>query len=318
VIRDVDEVLQAAGGDLPERVGASIVQAMLGGFRSDRVAWAFLAGYQAAIFRMFPGQEPMSLASFSVTEASGNRPRDILTRVEPIGTDQLRVNGSKSWVAAGPACDHLMVAAVMQPDAEAKRRQSVQWPEIRMLVVPAGAGGVNFHAARPQPFIPELPHTGVDLDEVTLPVSALEPGDGYAGFVKPFRSAEDVHIAIAMLAYLVRCGREYQWPREQIEEMVALLAGLSGTASMGLDQPATHIALGGLLPAVNRVYARVDQLWNDTLNAGHAGVAARVERWQRDQKLFGMAKQVRQLRLTRAWDRLEAVTSPGTGGGTPG
>ena len=58
-------------------------QALLGGFDADRVGWAFASGYQAALRALLPELPADAVAAFCVTEESGNRPRDIHTRITP-------------------------------------------------------------------------------------------------------------------------------------------------------------------------------------------------------------------------------------------
>ena len=74
---------------------ASIGQAIVGGFRADRAGWAFAAGYQASLRRILPDLGREVVAAFCVTEEGGNRPRDILTRIEPAAGGRFRVTGSK-------------------------------------------------------------------------------------------------------------------------------------------------------------------------------------------------------------------------------
>lgn len=283
-------------GDRPTNVSATL--AAYAGFRADRVAWAFLAGYQSAILSMFDDHPSTLIGSFSVTETHGNRPRDMTTHITARDNDRLQLDGAKSWVAAGADCDVLLVAA--QDHRNASDLSTGDRPIIRMLRVPANTAGISFVEGRPQSVVPELIHSGVTFEGVTLPASCLVPGDGYAGYVKPFRTAEDIHIAIAMLAYLLRCARQLEWPAEFIERNVGLFCALGGAASMPPGSAVTHVVLGDLLRELGGVYEHADRCF-----ASSAGGAA-VDRWQRDRPLFQMASRVRGQRLARAWETIAA------------
>ena len=90
-------------GDRCDSPGAdSTALAIAGGFAADRVGWAFASGYQAALRALVPGLSHDTLAAFCVTEAEGNRPRDIRTTIVPQPDGTLRIDGSKRWTTLGP------------------------------------------------------------------------------------------------------------------------------------------------------------------------------------------------------------------------
>jgi acyl-CoA dehydrogenase len=124
------------------------------------------------------------------------------------------------------------------------------------------------------------------------------PHDGYEAYVKPFRSIEDLHVTLAVLAYLLREGRARQWPAAFNEELVAALSLLMQLARDDARAATTHIALAGALRIAHRLYANALPLWD----AASADPAAR--RWQRDAPLFEVAGTAREQRAVRAWERL--------------
>src|SRR5262245_64072366 len=77
--------------------------AIAGGFAADRVGWAFASGYQAALRALLPDLPRATLAAFCVTEADGNRPRDIRTTIAPQPDGALRIDGAKRWTTLGPS-----------------------------------------------------------------------------------------------------------------------------------------------------------------------------------------------------------------------
>ena len=74
--------------------------ALRGGFASDRVGWAFAAGYQSALRQLIQvnggSVDDHELLAMCATEAGGNRPRDIETRIAGDGAGGVTVTGRNS------------------------------------------------------------------------------------------------------------------------------------------------------------------------------------------------------------------------------
>lgn len=272
----------------------AVAQAVLGGFDADRVGWAFAAGYQAALRALLPQLPGDAVAAFCVTEESGNRPRDIHTRLTPLADGAWSVSGAKRWTTLGPDSSVLLVVGAM-PSADAAQR-----PQLKVVRVPSGAAGLTLLPMPETRFVPEVPHARVQLDAVRVEAAALLPGDGYADYVKPFRSVEDAHVTLAVLAYLLREARARGWPSSFAERLYALLVALAEVAAADAAAPATHVALAGALAFAHQLYAEAGTLW-----AG-LGADAAAQRWGRDAALFGVASSARGQRAARAWERLRA------------
>src|SRR5512133_2896861 len=60
-----------------------ILGAIAGGYAADRLAWAFSAGYQAALRALVPQLPAAALVSLCVSETAGNHPRAIQTSLSP-------------------------------------------------------------------------------------------------------------------------------------------------------------------------------------------------------------------------------------------
>jgi alkylation response protein AidB-like acyl-CoA dehydrogenase len=269
-------------------------QALLGGFDADRVGWAFASGYQAALRALQPDLPAEAVAAFCVTEESGNRPRDIRTRIEPAEGGGWRLSGAKRWTTLGPDSSVLLVVGALPADGPASRvvlkvaRVAVGTPGLQLLPMPAPR------------FVPEVPHARVQLDAVAVAASALLPGDGYEAYVKPFRTIEDTLVTLAVLAYLLREARQRAWPAAFAEASCGTIAALIGVARAAPDAPATHLALAGALAQAQLLYAQASALWA----AADDDPASR--RWQRDAALFQVAGSARAQRAARAWERLRA------------
>ena len=266
--------------------------ALRGGFAADRVGWAFAAGYQSALRQLIQVNggtvDDHELLAMCATEAGGNRPRDIETRLVDNGPGGITVTGRKTWTTLGSACTGLLV--VGRVDGGENDR-----PALKIARVDTHAQGVSLVEKPPLDFVPEVPHVAAVFDGAEA--EALMPGDGYSDFVKPFRTVEDTFIALAVQAWLVREGRARGWPRSFLESLIASQAGLAAVAAQPAGAPATHIALAGALARTNDLYQQADALWADERDAA-------AERWRRDRPLFQVAGKPRAMRAQRAWESL--------------
>ncbi|HLA36686.1 MAG TPA: hypothetical protein VJ001_17630 [Rhodocyclaceae bacterium] len=272
--------------------GPPLEAAIRGGFAADRVAWAFASGYQAALRILFPGLAPEVLATLCVSEESGNRPRDIRTRFSRSEEGGWSISGVKRWSSFGVSCSALFVVGAIGDEAATGR------PTLRVARVAANTPGVSIAAMADTPFVPEIVHACVRLDAVRVPAAALLDGDGYARYVKPFRTVEDICVGAASLAYLLREARARAWPRGFIERAAACLAALAHQADEAYDDAAAQVALSGVLLWAQQLRTEAGDYWA----AQPEDDAAR--RWRRDLDLFKVAASARELRVDRAWRRL--------------
>jgi hypothetical protein len=276
-----------------------IDHAILGGYAADRLAYAFASGYQSALHALVPDLPPERFASLCVTERGGGHPRAIETRLTPDGTHPgpdspcaYRVTGQKRWAMRSPEAGVLLVAASEGTDERGRNR-------LRLVHVESTAPGVTLQPMPEPPFIPEMGHDDVDLAGVRVARGAVYPGDGFARYVRPFRTAEDLHVLAATLAYLLREIRLHDLPRSFAERYAGLLVGLGALAAADLSAPETHVALAGLLELSRPAIVEINHVWGRTESPAHA-------RWERDRVLLTVTTSVREKRLSRAWDRLDA------------
>lgn len=269
-----------------------VALAIAGGFAADRVGWAFASGYQAALRALVPDLSQDTLAAFCVTEAQGNRPRDIHTTITPQAGGMLRIDGAKRWTTLGPSGAVLLIVGGLAMASEGQR------PTLRVARVPVPTPGLILQAMPPTRFVPEVPHAEVLMQDLRVSASALLPGDGYDGYVKPFRTIEDAHVTLAVLAYLLREARTRRWPANFTEQLVAALVLFSELATEDAHASTTHVALAGALHFAHRLYLDAQPLWAE------AGEDPAAMRWQRDAALFDVAGTARRQRAQRAWERL--------------
>src|SRR4051812_18894114 len=202
----IDLVKALLADRAPSAEDLPIDRAILAGARARKVADAFLAGYQAALRALIPTLPGDRLSCLCATEEGGAHPRAIATRLERDGAGY-RLTGRKRWVTGGPLADLLLGVASTGLDDAGKNR-------LRLVRVDAHAPGVTLHPMPETPFTPEIPHAEVELAGVQLGEDALEPGDGYDRYLKPFRTVEDCHVHAAVLAYVLGVARRSGWPRD--------------------------------------------------------------------------------------------------------
>ena len=93
--------------------GTPVDRALAGGFAADRPAWAFAAGYQAAIQCLMPEIDNARIAAICITEKGGPHPARIQCRL----TADRGVGAGGALTARrnlfrGPRGRHLLVAAL--------------------------------------------------------------------------------------------------------------------------------------------------------------------------------------------------------------
>jgi hypothetical protein len=275
-----------------------IDQAILGGFCADRLGYAFASGYQAALHALFPDLPPDRVAALCVTERGGGHPRAIETRLEPAspvardgaGAPAYRLTGKKRWATLSGGAAVLLVAASTGADGAGRN-------VLRLVRVESTAPGVRRVPMPEPPFTPELGHDEVELSGVAVAEADVYPGDGFARYVRPFRTIEDIHVSAAIYAYLIREIRLHGLPAPLTERLAGLLAALRALAAADPSAPDTHIALAGVQELSRAPIDELDRLWSKTESPAHA-------RWDRDRLLLTVASNTRERRRQRAWERL--------------
>ena len=281
---------------LSARHARPIAGAIAGGFAADRLAWAFCAGYQAALRALTPRLPADALASLCVSEAGGNHPRAIQATLTPHPDfpGKFYLDGAKRWTTLGPDSALLLVAARVAGASDAAR------VPLKLALLRQETPGVTLRPMSEIRFIPEVAHAEVRFERVLVAQQDLLEGDGYARYVKPFRTLEDLHVHAAILAYCLREARRLAWPHAWIERALAALYALAALAHEDATSPATHIALAGALASGAALLADAEAFWQAA--SGDAASA----RWKRDRALLTVAATARDKRLVRAWERISA------------
>jgi acyl-CoA dehydrogenase len=277
----------AAGERLP------FDQALRGGFAADRLGYAFASGYQAALRALVPDLPITRVASLCVTERGGGRPRAIEATLRPSSEGGYRLDGEKRWATLADDGGLFLVAATTGADEQGRSR-------IRVALVDSSAPGVTVSRMPETPFIPEIPHAELRFEAVLVSEEAILPGDGYARYIRPFRTVEDIHVNGALFAYLIGEARRHGFAQSWIERLSAGIAALRGLAQSDPDSPAVHIALAGVFRTYAAWMSEFEALWAKGESPAHA-------RWERDRLLLGVAESARISRLEKAWERLSVL-----------
>jgi hypothetical protein len=271
-----------------------IARALVGGRVADRVGYAFTAGYVSAIRWLVPAMGRDELTALCVTEEGSAHPRAVQATLTEDklrgGGKHFRLIGEKSFVTNADLATRLVVAASAGTTPDGKN-------DIRMVLVERDAGGVNLVPREPLPFIPEVAHGRVRFEDVDIPGEALLPGDGYTGYVKPFRTIEDIHVFGGLLGYLVRIAMRYRWPEAAVEELLSLVASVWSLAGADEGAPSVHVALGGLHGRMSSFLEEYSGYWEQTDDDTR-------RRWERDRPLMNIAGEARTRRLKKAWRRI--------------
>jgi hypothetical protein len=268
------------------------LRALVTGAHAPCVAFAFAAGYQAALERMLGPAPGSPFRALCVTEMRGNRPRDITTALSR-QDGAWRLSGEKSFVTGGSVAAQLCIAARVE-GAPAER------PELRMVCIPADRAGVTIGELAPLPYVTELPHARLLLAGVRVEDHEVLPGDGYTAYVKPFRTLEDIHVELGVLGLLIRQLRRVPDSRARIERLLALVGSLHAASAIAPLDPATHLLLAGQRAQLLSLLTELDGAWESIAPEFHAG-------WQRDSRLLSVAQTARDARTQRAWSTLDRI-----------
>lgn len=295
---DTDELLRALFGGPSPRAGlgdpaSTVERAILGGYAARDVGEAFRAGYLAAIARLGGSARHGCLAA---SEEGGAHPKNIRTRLTPSGEGYV-LDGAKTWVTLATEVEELLVVATVG-EHEGKNL-------LRVARVPTGREGITLTPRPPTPFAPEIVHATATFTGVRVGEDELFPGDGYAEYVKPFRTIEDIHVGAAVLAFLVATARRHALSSAVLVDLLPLLLAARTLASCDPKAPETHVALAGVFAGLSRL------LGADTTTAALEAMPEDERgKLRRDLPLLLVAERARALRLTAALEAIARRTSP--------
>jgi acyl-CoA dehydrogenase len=267
-------------------------RAMAAALQMDRLGWAFASGYQEALRHLVPALDGSCKVALCATEEGGNHPRAIAARLVPQG-DAWRLDGHKRFTTLGTHAEELLVVASEGTGDDGRNRLVV-------VRVPASREGVRVEAMPTLPFVPEVPHAESVFEGVRVEPGDRLEGDGYARYLKPFRTVEDLHVHAALLAWLLGCARRFDWPREHWGRLLACVVTARSLLLASPEAPAVHVALAGLLAHTEAVVHAMEPCWATATEPVRA-------RWLRDRPLLAVAGKARSQRAEAAFERLNKI-----------
>lgn len=270
------------------RHALSIDRAVAAGFAADRLGWAFVGGYHAALGRLAPSLDPEVPAALAATEDGGAHPRAIATTLRPTADNAWILQGAKGFVTLGRSARTLLVVASTGADELGRNA-------LRVARVDARAPGVTLADLPAVPFAPEVTHARATFDGVRVAAADLLPGDGYTEFLKPFRTIEDLHVLAASLGYLTAVARRHALAPSLVAALAAHLVTARALAAAPPASPSVHVALDGLFALARGTIASLEGAWPD---------GAERARWERDRGILHVADRARAQRFQRAWGEL--------------
>lgn len=273
----------------PDGEASTVARAIRGGARADRLGFAFVAGYFAALDGLDP-EGAGRTACVAATEVAGVHPRAIETTLARTAGG-LVVRGQKTFVTLADRADDLLIVARREEDDARGRKQLVA------IRIPSARDGIRIENRPPTAFAPEVPHARVLLEDVEVAEDEVLPGDGWDDWLRPFRTVEDVHVLGATAGYLVALAAAHDRVDAIGAELAAVIAITLGIEREGWARSGGHLALEGAL--------RLGRAAHERLVAALPEAAAEERRrLERDAPLLLVAEAARQKRLAGATGRI--------------
>ncbi len=255
--------------------------------QADRLAWAFFSGYQGAIQSAFPGHASVGHAgAFCVNES--HRKISEITTTLTANDGGLTLSGSKAWVLAEFQELDLFVLAKKAGGPEAGPGS------MSVVHLSIDSPGVSHGDVRPQPMVPEIPHSSIEFNAVRLEPEQVIDGDGYADFAKPFRLREDLFVTSCALAYLLGEAKSGKWPTAWIQRCISVMSMMHQCTELDPKEVKTHILVAGALSFSGEVIRESEELW--TLHQ-----TDERNRWHRDKPILELGKDARRQRAMTSW-----------------
>jgi len=184
------------------------------GAQSATPGMAFLTGYQNAIRCLDPKCPVDELAAFCVSEKGIKRPWDMATSLSD-SEDGYYLDGQKGYVMLLPNDLDRMYVVAKNDDGQ-----------LRCLYLQADSLGVTPTETLAAPFVKDIPHAGAHFNKVHIPVEQLFDFDGHQQANKPFRYWEDMHVGLAMMAWMLRELIENGQLLSELDDIVELICQL--------------------------------------------------------------------------------------------
>lgn len=256
-------------------------KALFGGFTCQQFSFAFMAGYQAALEKMFPTIAPNELKALCVSEAKGGHPKAINTTLL-----NHQINGVKTYITAGSDVAHLLVLCKTNQFANGRPLLKMAYlrhptPEVAIT---------DFEL----PFMKEIKHGKLTLKDAKITANQILEGDGFSDYTKPFRTLEDILVATAYQAMLLRQAVDNNWEEGVRDQLLLNIYTLKNLLTLPPNHKETHLLLTAneeqfknLLPAIE-------------LNITNHSSAEFKADWIMNKKVAFLGEKLKAIRLSKA------------------
>ena len=233
--------------------------ALMGGLVSDRLAWVFLAGYQAACFDAFANLPRKGWIAYAASEdRKGNPPLPGVT------LQDAHLNGTKTWVAAARSVSQIVIKVGSGPEA-------------RYLLVPRETSGLTVEAGHTPRFLSDMSQGLAHFHNT--PLSMTKTLDSTR--IHEFGLLEPLYIDAAFCGFILGSTDE--------QDLVSLARACLGAIAQTLKSVDTALDRHSL--------ARVDALAQDLLAQLAGNRLHAAGDWTSDQRLITMYSRSLQRRV---------------------
>lgn len=254
------------------------------GFDSNRLAWVFMAAYQAAVAnvtRLRPGG-----LAFCYSEKGSQSPRSLQTQIQQKQGGH-SVSGAKGFVAGAATASQLVVVGKSDTELNDMGEPMLQ---AALVELSDKTRGVSISDPKQVGFIEEYPHAAASFEDVT--VSQILPGDAYLCYAKPLRVNEAFFFAVGLSGFLIAQVKD----RQLQQDILFHLYALNGMQSALLNMTAVaELALWQQLRALK-------QLFLNWLEHAEGEIA---ESCKKDQLILMLFEKTAQARESKAWQFIQ-------------
>ncbi len=258
-----------------------IDRAIFGGFTCQQFSFAFMAGYQAALEKMFPTIAPNELKALCVSEAKGGNPKVIQTTLM-----NHHITGLKTYVTAGSDTAHFLVLCKTTESVKGK-------PLLKIVHIPQSSENIAITDFE-LPFMKDVKHGKLALDNTKITANQILAGDGYTQYTKPFRTLEDVCVGAAYQAMLLRQAIDHQWDEEVRDRLLLNIYTLKNLLTLPPSDKETHL----LLSTHEQNFENLLPVIEDNITK-HTSIDFKAD-WGMNKRVIFLGKKLKEVRLTKA------------------
>ena len=235
-----------------------LAMAITGGAIADRLAWVFVAGYQAANRRVFPELPVDGWAGYLVSEdRKGELPG---VTAEP-NDGGFVLNGHKTWVAASDHVQHLVVS-VGKGD------------ERRFFFVDRNTEGVAIVSYDRASYLGDMSQGRATFEGVAVAPSNVVTDHA-------FGNAEPLYVLTAAAAFILSHTRSRGGPTSLEGRALATVAAAAALSEADPTDSQVTLGLVGVAAGVDAVATEFEAFLAETDKA-------LLERWSTDRRLITM------------------------------